>query len=89
MLARLLRSLRESMGVSADSSSRAFPSADIEAFMKRIIADIPEDLYAGFDPNTNHIILSVDPAGGGSSQFGVFSLLQLPTGSVMVSRPVP
>lgn len=39
------------------------------------------------DTNTNHIVIAVDPSGGGSSQFAVFSLVQLPTGTIMVRRP--
>lgn len=77
-------SLRESMGISADATSRAFPSADVESFMKRIYNGIPTDIYGGSDYNTNHVIISVDPSGGGSSQFAVFSIAQLPNGSIMV-----
>lgn len=72
------------MGISADATSRAFPSADVEAFMKRIYNGIPEDIYGGAEYNTNHVIISVDPSGGGSSQFAVFSIAQLPNGSIMV-----
>ena len=74
----------ESMGVSADATSRAFPSKDVDAFMKRIYGDIKQDIYGGSDYNTNHVIIAVDPSGGGSSQFAVFSIAQLPNGSIMV-----
>lgn len=72
------------MGVCADASSRAFPSADIESFFKRIYNGISEDIYGSCDYNTNHFVVAVDPAGGGSSQFAVFSLCQMPNGSIMV-----
>lgn len=73
------------MGISADSSSRAFPSADIESFMTRIIKYTGnKNIYGEADQNADHIILAVDPAGGGSSQFAVFSLVQLSNGSIMV-----
>ena len=72
------------MGISADATSRAFPSADVEAFMKRIFNEIQIDIYGGSEYNTNHVIVAVDPSGGGSSQFAVFSIAQLPNGSIMV-----
>lgn len=34
--------------------------------------------------NTNHVVVAVDPAGGGSSQFAIASLCQLPNGSIAV-----
>lgn len=83
-LAHVFHSLRESMGISADSSSRAFPSADIEAFFKRIITGIPHDIYGGGEYSTDHFLVAVDPSGGGSSQFAVFSICQLPNGTIMV-----
>ena len=76
--------MRESMGVCADASSRAFPSADIESFFKRIYNGIADDIYGSTDYNTNHFVVAVDPAGGGSSQFAVFSICQMPNGSIMV-----
>jgi len=72
------------MGVCADASSRAFPSADIESFFKRIYNGIADDIYGSTDYNTNHFVVAVDPAGGGSSQFAVFSICQMPNGSIMV-----
>ena len=81
--------LRESMGVSADSTQKAFPSENVEKFMKRRLQEIPVDIMEFHSRhNTNHIIVAVDPAGGGSSQFAIASLLQLPSGTVVVSRPV-
>eukprot|EP00966_Prymnesium_polylepis_P098686 2285098-Prymnesium_polylepis.1 len=78
------------MGISADSSARAFPSADIDSFMKRIYNDIPVDPFCHMiERNTSHIMIAADPSGGGSSQFAVISLCQLPSGTIMVhSCPV-
>ena len=72
------------MGICADASSRAFPSADVEAFLKRVHNDIPQDIYGAPGSDTNHVIIAVDPAGGGSSQFAIFSICQLNNGTVMV-----
>lgn len=72
------------MGVCADASSRAFPSADIDSFFKRIYSGIADDLYGDSDHNTSHFVVAVDPAGGGSSQFAVFSICQMSNGSIMV-----
>lgn len=83
-MARVFCSLRESMGICADASSRAFPSADVEAFLKRIYNDIPQDLYGAPSNEANHVIIAVDPAGGGSSQFAIFSMCQMHNGTVMV-----
>ena len=76
------------MGVSADSQAKAFPSADVENFFKRIYNEIPVDIMCSIsDTSTNHVVIAVDPSGGGSSQFAVFSLVQLPTGTIMVMPP--
>jgi|TARA_B110000046_G_scaffold179133_1_gene207946 hypothetical protein len=73
------------MGVSADSQAKAFPSKDVENFFKRVLGDVPVDVMCSIsERNTNHIVVSVDPCGGGSSQFAVFSLVQLPSGTIMV-----
>ena len=67
------------MGICADAQSKAFPSGDVERFFKNIITEIPVDIFCSIgEANTNHVTIAVDPAGGGSSQFAVFSLLQLP-----------
>lgn len=76
--------LRESMGISADATSRAFPSADVEAFMKRTDLRIPDDYFAVHESRTHHIVLAVDPAGGGGSQFAVCSVAMMLNGTVMV-----
>lgn len=74
------------MGISADSSTKAFPSADVERFLMerprvKIPVDIMEDLSRS---NTRHFVLAVDPSGGGSSAFAVSSMVQLPRGEVVV-----
>jgi hypothetical protein len=84
MQLRRVYSLRESMGISADASSRAFPSADIDAFFKRFINGDSEDIFGNKQYNTEHFVVAVDPSGGGSSQFAVFSICQLSNGTIMV-----
>lgn len=86
--------LRESMGISADATTKAFPSTDVDRFMKNIMTQIPIDIFCTISSgNTNHIVVAIDPAGGGSSQFAITSLCQLPNGGIMVRRrrpaPVP
>lgn len=71
--------------MSADSTQRAFPSTDVEAFMKRVMKTFPIDPFDS-RMNTSHVVVSVDPAGGGSSQFAICSIVQLPNGSIMVSH---
>tara|TARA_B100001109_G_scaffold243521_1_gene229429 strand:- start:57 stop:647 length:591 start_codon:yes stop_codon:yes gene_type:complete len=81
--------LRESMGISADSTAKAFPSSDVESFFKRVYSDIERDIFCHIgERNTNHVVIAVDPAGGGSSQFAVFSAAQLSNGSIVVRRKV-
>lgn len=77
--------LRESMGVGADSTQKAFAARDITAFFARPHLTIKRDFYEVNDrDNTNHVIVAVDPAGGGSSQFAIASVCQLPNGSIAV-----
>ena len=88
--------LRESMGVGADSTNKAFAQADVSQLMQRPTKAIERDFYEMNDrDNTNHVIIAVDPAGGGASAFAVASIVQLPNGSLQVyfslslSRPGP
>lgn len=87
--------LRESMGISADATTKAFPSTDVDRFMKNVMTQIPVDIFCTISSsNTNHIVVAVDPAGGGSSQFAITSICQLPNGGIMVRRrrcpaPIP
>jgi hypothetical protein len=81
----LLRSLRESMGIASDGSHRAFPSADVDAFLNRKRSGIPVDILEELSRfNTRHFVIAVDPSGGGGSAFAVSSMVQLPTGQVVV-----
>lgn len=77
--------LRESMGVGADSTQKAFHSADINSFFARKTMAISRNIYDDYSSdNTNHVLVSVDPAGGGASAFAISSLVQLPTGAIVV-----
>lgn len=67
--------LRESMGISAESTTRAFKESSIVAFESR-----PR-------PNPvriSHIFVAVDPSGGGQSAFAVASTAVTLSGDVMV-----
>ena len=70
--------LRESMGVSAETTTRAFNETHIAQFIAR-----PRTAPAR---RLSHIYVSVDPAGGGSSNFAISSICLSETGSVVV-RP--
>lgn len=82
--------LRESMGVGADSNTKAFPSKDVDAFLGRERVAVPVDIMSALSRNnTRHFVLAVDPSGGGSSAFGVCSMIQLPTGQIVVRTTPP
>ena len=77
--------LRESMGLSADGSQKAFPSADIDAFLKRDRIDVQNDPRWRLDGfSEHHVVVAVDPSGGGASAFAISSCMQLPSGYVAV-----
>jgi hypothetical protein len=77
--------LRESMGVGADSNTKAFHATDINNFFKRPGMEMErEDVHHTSSRNTNHILIAVDPAGGGASAFGICSMVQQPNGAVVV-----
>ena len=77
--------LRESMGVVADGSNKAFPSRDVDAFLSRPRAEIyVEMLEYHSHRSTCHFLVAVDPAGGGASAFAVSSMAQLPDGKLVV-----
>ena len=67
--------LRESLGISADGSEKAFAQRDVEDMLAR---QAPELEYSARDPrrNTQHVFLAVDPSGGGASAFSICSILQ-------------
>lgn len=85
--------LRESMGVGADSNTKAFHATDINSFLKRPPVEIYRDGIDFLNPrNTNHVVLAVDPAGGGASAFTICSMVQQANGAVVVRslpRPSP
>lgn len=73
------------MGVAADASNKAFNSADIKSFFAREPVTIDRHLLYAEDPsNTNHVIISVDPCGGGNSAFAVCSIAFTPQGRIVV-----
>jgi len=77
--------LRESLGISADGSEKAFHTTDIEAMMKRV----PDPIYYNVrEPtqNVNHVFVACDPSGGGASAFSVASLVQDARGFSHVRR---
>ena len=78
------------MGIGADASQKAFYSSDINAFLTRTPNEIPRHFYeANLSENTNHVLVAVDPAGGGASAFAISSVVQLPNGSVVVRGQFP
>ena len=56
--------LRESLGISADGSEKAFMAKDVEEMIARKCPPIPYDVR---NPkvNTQHFFVAVDPSGGG------------------------
>jgi hypothetical protein len=74
--------LRESMGVSADETVRAFKEPAIKAFVERIPLQVPM---------ISNVFMSIDPSGGGPSAFAVCSIVLTSTGLIAVraTRPPP
>jgi len=68
-------SLRESLGISADGSERAFRGQDIVDFSTR---EGPVVDYFARRPslNTQHLFVAVDPSGGGTSAFSICTVIQ-------------
>ena len=82
--------MRESMGIAADASNKAFPSADVDRLLDRPRARVNVDILDTTGAaNTKHFILAVDPSGGGSSAFAVASMVQVPTGQIIVRYCAP
>jgi hypothetical protein len=82
-------SLRESLGISADGSEKAFHTEAISHFIKR---QAPEIIYDVRTPenNTSHFFVACDPSGGGASAFSVASIAQDRNGFMHVRfRPRP
>lgn len=77
--------MRESLGIASDASNKAFPSADVDRFLDRKRVGIHVDILdTTGGANTNHFVLAVDPSGGGASAFAVASMVQIPTGQIVV-----
>ena len=77
--------MRESLGIAADASNKAFPSADVDRFLDRQRVGVQVDILdTTGGANTKHFVLAVDPSGGGSSAFAVASMIQMPTGQIVV-----
>lgn len=78
--------LRESMGISADDSTKAFPSKHVDALLSRARLDYVRDTNPvnPLDVRRDCILIAVDPAGGGSSAFAVASMAQDINGKIMV-----
>lgn len=78
------------MGIGADSTQKAFYSQDIKAMLDRKPQAIPRHFYEdNLAENTRHVCVAVDPAGGGASAFAVASLVQVPSGGIIVRAPPP
>lgn len=67
--------LRESLGISADGTEKAFPTTEIEAFMQRTPPAITHDIRRPTE-NTQHVFVACDPSGGGASAFSIVSIAQ-------------
>ena len=67
--------LRESLGISADGTEKAFPLREVEAMLTR---RGPAITFNRRDPtsNTTHLVIACDPSGGGASAFSICSIVQ-------------
>jgi len=76
---------RLQMGVSADSNQKAFSATDITAFLARDPVVFHRNMVSEWSrDNVNHVVVAVDPAGGGASAFAIASMAQLGNGTVVV-----
>ena len=75
--------LRESLGISADGSEKAFGTEAIEAMIKRVPNKLRYDVREP-DANINHVFVACDPSGGGASAFSIASLVQEANGFLQV-----
>lgn len=80
--------LRESLGISADGSEKAFGTESIEALIKRVPNRLRYDIREP-TTNVNHVFVACDPSGGGASAFSIASLIQEANGSLQVTFPSP
>ena len=75
--------LRESLGISADGSEKAFGTESIQAMIKRVPNRLRYDIREP-DANINHVFVACDPSGGGASAFSIASLVQEANGFLQV-----
>jgi hypothetical protein len=80
--------LRESLGISADGSEKAFGTVAIEAMIKRVPKRLRYDIRDP-DANINHVFVACDPSGGGASAFSIASIVQEANGFLQVRRGLP
>ena len=83
--------LRESLGISADGSEKAFGTEAIEAMIKRVPKRLVYNIREP-ETNVNHVFVACDPSGGGASAFSIASLVQEANGFLQVNalrRPLP
>ena len=80
----MFRSLRETLGISADGSEKIYRCDDVDAFYARPPATIPYEPRRQWE-NTQQVFIAVDPSGGGPSAFSICSIATLPTGGFQVA----
>ena len=82
--------LRESLGISADGTEKAFPTTEVDRFIMREAPHITYDLRRP-EKNTQHVFLACDPSGGGASAFSICTIAQDTHGffNVRASPPLP
>ena len=78
--------MRESLGISADGSEKAFGTVAIEAMIKRAPKRLRYDIREP-DANINHVFVACDPSGGGASAFSIASLVQEANGFLQARTP--
>ena len=81
-------SLRESLGISADGSEKAFGTEAIEAMIKRVPKRLEYNIREP-EGNVNHVFVACDPSGGGASAFSIASLVQEANGFLQVNATMP
>ena len=81
-------SLRESLGISADGSEKAFGTEAIEAMIKRVPKRLEYNIREP-ESNINHVFVACDPSGGGASAFSIASLVQEANGFLQVNAMTP
>ena len=78
--------LRETLGLSADGSTKAYRNDDVDSFYAREPDPLTLCPYRPTD-HVNHIFTAVDPSGGGASAFSVATIIVTARGAFQVARP--